>query len=139
MKKNKKFQIVCNERQARLISESLDNYMRLLMGQLDAAIDNMRLRFYSKGLVECHDYVGQTIDKLKKIIFPDLTYNSSYGVGWDGIPEVNDMYEIYKCIDKALWDSQTKKEKELMAHSVHRHGVTVKYSKQPLIEVKEIK
>lgn len=139
MKKMKKFQITCNEHQARLMSESLDNYMRLLMGQMDVAIDNMRLRFYSKNWVNHYNETRQLIRQLKQIAFPDLHDNASYGVGWQGIKEINDMYEIYKMINKVIWQSQTDKQKKIMEYSVDQDGVIVKYSKQPLIEIKEIK
>ena len=137
--KQKKFEIRLNGFQAHLISEALDNYMRLLIGQFDCAIDNIRLRFYSNSLVEQGDEARKIISRLKQIVFPGLNDNASYGVGWKGIPEINDMYEMYKMINKALWESQNEKGKKLTEWSVDRDGVIVKYSKEPLIEVKEIK
>jgi len=138
--KQKIFEIRLNEFQAHLISEALDNYMLLLTGQFDNAIDNIRFRFFSKNIITYHEEVKRLISQLKWVIFDGkLLDSASYGIGWQGIPIINDMYEMYKMINKALWESMDDESKNIMSYSVDRQGVIVKYSKQPLIEVREIK
>lgn len=159
MKKKNKFVLIkCTEKQAILIETALDTLSRMTTGQLHTIIDgimsmkgkwievdsskNNTLSKMANALSNLADdsgkmagyRLGSHIEKLlKPLLFPELPENASYGVGNKEIGDGQIAYEMVKI----LQNFRSKKHKKDCYCVLHHEPLH--YSKEPLIEIKDIK
>lgn len=131
-----KIQITMTRKQAQLMSEALEFHSRWCAGQTDywpPAIE--KFMWDSKEFQYRDARIRGLLTELKRVIW-DLEPNAHHGVGWNGIPDMNLGYEMYKMIEyfkiKERMDSGEK-----LDWNVHS-SPPLKYTDEPLIEIKEI-
>lgn len=157
MKQNKYLTIKCTEKQAMLIEVALDTLSRIACGQLTTLIDgissmrgkllevdssqNLTHLKMSEALTElmrdkgkmCGYRLGSHVSNIiKPLLFPELCQNASYGIGDKEIGDAQIAYEIVKKLQNyRVRDKENKGKSVLSDEPLH-------YSKEPLIEVKQI-
>jgi len=121
--------INCTEKQAMLIEVALDTLSRMSCGQLREAIRGME-HMRGKTFPFMHGEIQERdkhLDALKKVIFPELHRNASYGVGSEEIGDAQVSYEMVKKL-------QNYRTKDMKEAGVLKHA-PLHYSSEPLIEV----
>ncbi len=117
------------DRQLGIIQSALELYDRLLMGQIESSLWR---HFISRDIEP--EAFGEACRKLKQIIFPELSQNSFYGVGWrEGDSRQNrsqTAYEIEGMIRHLEWKRKPDREPYLTCASPPLH-----YSTESLIEL----
>ena len=131
--KKKRVVIECSEKQALLIEIALDVMSRMCAGQIDQLILGLERitnrRFEHKGKVGLS--LGMYIEELiKPILFPELEFNESYGVGCWQIGEAQILYEMVKILQN--YRSRNMENPGVLA------GEPLHSSKEDLIKVAEI-
>ena len=129
--------IKCTDEQAYLIELCLETMCRATMSQLTHFIESMEQIRGKTFEVKCPDgevrsfySLGKYIEeKMKPILFPELSSNQSYGVGHKAIGKGQVLYEM----EKVLQNYRAKKDNH-PKNSVTWHE-PLHYSKKPLIEV----
>lgn len=88
--------------QAAVVRKAVDLYHRLRLGQL-GELANVWTDGWKNDWSKL-EIVRNLCEVIKLTVFPELSPNSSYGVGCPELT-VNDqrLYEIYKVLDHALW------------------------------------
>lgn len=120
---SKTYQITLNERQIRLVSAALDFFSRIRAGQLSEVTHILRGDYD-------HVEAGLYLDKVKKIIFPDLASNEHHK-GRDEDSQI--AYEMHGIIRQFL-----AFEREPEGGYTVDFDSPLKVSKEPLLTVKRI-
>ena len=121
--KNKRIVIECTENQALLIEQSLEAVSRFCMGQIDMFVSQVEV-------IRKKWFKNDRIEKLiKPILFPELEFNESYGVGHTQLGSAQILYEIVKVLQN--YRAKDFKHPGVLA------SPPLHYSKEPLIIVKE--
>ena len=129
--------IKCTDEQAYLIELCLETMCRASLGQLVHFVESIeKIRgksFEAKcpdGEVRSFYSLGKYIEEMiKPILFPELSYNESYGVGQRAIGKGQVLYEMEKVLQNCRAEKDNHPE-----FSVTKHK-PLHYSKEPLIEV----
>ncbi len=129
--------IKCTDEQAYLIELCLETMCRATMGQLSHFIESMEQIRGKTFKVKCPDgemrsfySLGSYIEeKIKPILFPELSSNQSYGVGQKAIGKGQILYEMEKVLQNYRAEKDNHPE-----YSVTKHK-PLHYSKEPSIEV----
>lgn len=133
-----KVQITMTVEQARYVMQAMNLYSRILMGQFDEikylfSCVGEDAEFFKRDSEHWHRYLDYHLDEIKKIVYPELHRNASWGITGKPCPEnATIVYDIYKSMNHAIsW------------HQNPKGGLTVNYDKPmhwykdlPLPEVK---
>jgi uncharacterized protein with ATP-grasp and redox domains len=138
----KKYSLELNQRQLRLIAESLEMNNRMICGQLgETFLPPIRNKIYK--LIENKDPQWQEkrkiVDNALKTINETLWDGNNYGIGYDDNADLG--YEIYKEIlhQFEVEHKQICEQKnEEYHHNVHSSKPCLKLTKEPTIIIKEI-
>ncbi len=136
----KTYTVELNERQMRMISESLEFTSRFICGQVGTVYwpsDAMHHEKMNTGQ-DFEDYMARRdlMDHLMdavKMIGWKMKPNSYQGIGYN--KNADTMYDMYKVINHALWNNQSDEEKQLTRNS-RSSDKPLKYGSEPLIVVK---
>lgn len=114
--------IELNDEQARLIATALESHSRILCGQIELSkITALETALYKNAVLDDEfwmkrDMIDRYLLIIKKLIFPELTENSSYGVGKFNESDLG--YEMYKQI-LYYFEKIEQKEKESAGEKYH--------------------
>lgn len=143
MKKEKKYIIELNERQAQLLSWALNTFPRLIEGQSHAYQD----LFESAWEKRCKEATGRMMDdefeggwhkmredaetfcKEIKKRFWNLAPNADYGIHYDESADI--LWDIYQCLRYELW----KNRPEPKSHMAVDASPATRYGEEPLCKV----
>jgi hypothetical protein len=126
------YTIELNKEQLKIISDCLEMSSRMIVGQLRVSnIYPMQDIIYKNSLYEKKEDVEYHLKEIKKILFPELHRDESYGIG--KIEEADHLYEMYKEINHLL--QKEREENEGASTNVHS-GIPLKLTDNPLIVVK---
>lgn len=144
--KDKKFTIELSEKQASLLSWSLDQFMRLIVGQ-DWSFQELMESAWEK---RCKEATGNMMDKewdggwaamredserickeIKKR-FWGLEWNANYGIHYDDTADI--LYDMHQVIRHALWKSRP----EPKSHWTNDAIPPTQVGSEKLIKIKEI-
>lgn len=143
MKKEKKYIIELNERQAQLLSWALNTFPRLIEGQSNAYQD----LFESAWEKRCKEATGRMMDdefeggwhkmwedaetfcKDIKKRFWGLAYNADYGIHYDESADI--LWDIYQCLRYELW----KNRSEPKSHMAVDAFPATQFGSEPLAKV----
>lgn len=131
-----KYQIEVSEEQARIISEALDLYMRVRLGQVEVIIEPWR--FAIRG-----DQQEQTAERLlvaerlvgdAKMALTGFTPTASFGIGHDAVPnDARIAQDIRQTIrHRMAWDRRPEG-----GHTADFHE-PMSWGKQPLPKVSKV-
>lgn len=138
----KKYKIELTDRQLTVYKDALEFYSRFMAGQLDhlPPIIDMNLNIP-------YEHKKRACDDLKKVLFPELPLNGSYGVGWSKKDkrqqEIQLAYEMYREVYvQREKDRQKKESKEIHIplekyYSVYQ-SETLHMSDQPIPKIEEV-
>jgi len=132
-----KVQITMTLHQARVLMRAMDLYMRLLMGQFDE-LEHYFCFFGEEGErfkrnPACKQEIKYYMDKVKRIVYPQLSPNASWGITGQPCPENATMiYDMYKSLDHDISWYQNPKGDWTVNYDKPMHW----YKKLPLPEVK---
>jgi hypothetical protein len=88
--------------QARILRDAIDLLHRLKLGQVEELRDVWDLN----GRWGKRQEIEELALQMKRVVFPELSGpGHSYGVGSALGKDVSRMYEIYKVLDHALWQT----------------------------------
>ena len=120
-------------KQLAVINSSLDLSCRLLLGQFD---ELERLFWRLEGYLEKdRERARELLTELQKIYFPDLDWNSSYGINNEEVPEHSKVaYEICRAIRHAMWKAEGDNQRHNVAsappHEVSSESIPIVSIKQ---------
>lgn len=100
-----KVKIVMDETQARVVSEALELYSRVHLGQLDELPRVTRRAYIDEKTGQKVDMrtVVYYIECLKNALFPELDKNEYYGIYSDKISDrAKISFDVYQCLRNAL-------------------------------------
>jgi hypothetical protein len=121
-----------NVEQAYVLRDALESYSRMKAGQFDTVIRDLFRDRYCQGDFN-HENTDNACRELKLLVFPELNYNTSYGVGSRVYPEGTIAWDIMQVIrHKLAWD---KLEGEQPKYFGVQYGTPMKFSDQPLPEI----
>ena len=132
--------IELNDKQARLIAEALEQHSRILCGQVELskipALETALYRDckYGDEFWQRRDNVDIQLNTIKRLIFPELDRNASYGIG--KFPEADLGYEMYKQILYHFEQKRKEEEKEQYTSNVHSYS-PLKLTDEPSIKIEE--
>lgn len=130
--------IELNEKQARLIATALEQYSRMICGQLELnKMPSLEQELYkNKELNDAfwkrRDDVETQLSYLKELIHPLLHSNASYGIGYD--KEADLGYEMYKMILHYFEMQRAKEEGDKYRSNVHSY-LPLELTEEPLIKI----
>lgn len=133
-----KIQITMNVEQARVMMRAMDLYMRILMGQFGELEHLFFAEEFDPVFERERDHQARSdldyyLRQLKKVIYPTLEYNASWGITGRPCPERATMiYDMYKTMDHAISWHQNPKGGWTVNFDKPMHW----YKMQPLPEVK---
>lgn len=130
---NKK-RIEMSEKQMFVMREALEFYSRFLSGQFDALPDELRFPLNLRG---DGDKLHAALSAVKAIIFPELSYNESYGVGAPREDNLQNLRQISYEMYRQIYVHQTK-ERKLRGDDVSMNvydSPTMRYSGENLIVI----
>lgn len=129
---SKRIIIKMTEKQMFVARDALEFYSRFLSGQLDYLPDELRCRKRADP-----EAVSLALRNLKQALFPELHPNESYSIGRcdDTLSEARQIaYEEYRQI-YVYQTAERKDAGEDVSMNVYAYP-TMRYSKEPLIEIK---
>lgn len=143
MKNKKKYKIELSEKQLFVYKEALEFYSRFISGQTNTFLYVLD----SKSNINYEDK-KKSCNQLKKVLFPELELNASYGIGWSETDirqqESQISYEMYREVYvKFRKEKREREQKEIHIppkkpdYNVYDSN-TLHYSDQPLPIVKRI-
>lgn len=106
---NLEINIKVTEKQAQIIEAALEFYMRWCIGQMRHIPGVLEGRFLDKNPDMTFEDLEITLNEVKKLLFPEHSRNSSFGVGWNEKPEQQHAqiaYEIWVCIKACFGQSR---------------------------------
>lgn len=138
-----KYKLILNEEQMRTIAVALEQYSRMICGQLctnympsiEHALHKEVKDF--KTYINIRDEINQKFNLIKELIW-GMTLGKSHGIGYD---EKSDLaYDLYKVIlHQFELDDMERCEKENKPYYSNVHsGKPLKHSKHPLMEVQKL-
>lgn len=138
-----KYQITLTEKQARLLSYALEQFMRLIVGQ-DWAFQDLMESAWEK---RCKEATGDMMDegwdggwqamredaericKEIKKRFWGLAPNANYGIRYDDSADI--LYDMHQVLRHALWMSQPEPKNHMTVDSDPAH----QYGSEPLATI----
>lgn len=133
-----KIQMIMTIEQARVMMRAMDFYMRMLMGQFQE-IEDLFFReefdpvFERERDQQARGEMSYYLKQLKKLVYPTLEYNASWGITGRPCPErATMMYDVYKAMDHAISWHQNPKGGWTVNFDKPMHW----YKSQPLPEIK---
>lgn len=131
-------QIELTDKQAMLIAVALEQHSRMLCGQIELSkmksIETSIYRDanYDDEFWKRRDLISGKLEELKKLVFPELSPNESYGVG--KFQESDLGYEIYKMILHHFERKIREVEGDNYRGNVHSYP-PLKFTDEPLIKI----
>ena len=110
-----KYKIIANEHQIRVISDALESYARLGIGQLENVLMDLGFKTYDQfkdKMLKFHDLeVKNAVAVIKNKIF-DMSLNSSYSIGNNNVhKDFKVCYDLYMTLKHKLYESDAEKVK----------------------------
>ena len=132
----RKYSLVVNVEQARVIREALEVYSRLKYGQ----ISELRNLFMDRWCAPDSRFNWDNewiFDALKAMIFPDLEKNAYYGVGNKVYPESSVAWDVMQVLRHRLaWDRLKDEGKDKPEHWGVHYNEPMRFGTEPLAEIK---
>jgi hypothetical protein len=131
----KKYKIELTKRQLNVYREALEFYSRFISGQVNYLPEILYWNFN----IPYGDRVEASYN-LKKVIFPELHKNASYGIGWSKDDKLEQERQISYEMYREVYVKQAKERKEKsedVKWNVYDND-TLHYSDQPLPVVKDV-
>ncbi len=131
----RKYSLVVNVEQARIICQALEIYSRLKHGQ----ISELRELFRDRWCAPDSPFNWSTeplLDSLKAVIFPDLEKNASYGVGNKVYPESTVAWDIMQVLRHRLaWDRLRAEGRDQPEYWGVQYNVPMRFGSEPLATI----
>lgn len=136
-----KYNIELNEKHIKFIALTLEQYSRMICGQLDTnyipALEHILHKFYDHDeYMHKRKLINDHLFEIKKLIFDDLPRNANHGIGFDDNSDL--CYEMYKEILFTFeQERQEKCEKEGKPYHGNVHtSKSIKLTDVPRMNIK---
>ena len=132
----RKYSLVMNLEQARIMCEALEVYSRLKHGQIDELHNLFRDRWCAPD--SPFNWDNEWIFyALKSIIFPELERNASYGVGSTVYPEGSVAWDVMQVLRHRLaWDRLKAEGRDQPEFYGVQYNPPMRFGSEPLAEIK---
>ena len=133
-----RYTLTINKEQARVIREALEVYSRLKHGQ----ISDLRNLFMDRWCEPNGSFNWSSeylFDELKRVIFPDLEKNASYGVGNKVYPESSVAWDVMQVLRHRLaWDRLKDEGKDKPEHWGVHYNEPMRFGSEPLAHIEAV-
>jgi hypothetical protein len=127
--------LTINKEQARIMCEALELYSRLKHGQ----ISELRSLFVDRWCEPNGSFNWSSeylFDELKRVIFPDLAKNASYGVGNKIYPESSVAWDIMQVLRHRLaWDRLKAEGRDQPEYWGVQYNPPMRFGSEPLAHI----
>ena len=134
----RKYSLVVNAEQARVIREALEIYSRLKHGQI-SELRNLFMDRWCEPNGSFNWSSEYLFDELKRVIFPDLDKNASYGVGNKVYPESSVAWDVMQVLRHRLaWDRLKDEGKDKPEHWGVHYNEPMRFGSEPLAHIEAV-
>lgn len=129
-----KYRIEVTEEQMMIISQCLEMASRMICGQIEEHYIFPFRDIVRKNL-DLRDSLDYHLEEIKKLLFPDLNVNASYGIGYtDKSDHIYEMYKQMLSVREEVIRKKNEEEGKETSWNVHQ-GTPLRLTEHPLIKV----
>jgi hypothetical protein len=133
-----RYTLTINKEQARIICQALEIYSRLKHGQI-SELRNLFMDRWCEPNGSFNWSSEYLFDELKRVIFPDLEKNASYGVGNKIYPESTVAWDVMQVIRHRLaWDRLKAEGRDQPEHWGVQYNPAMRFGSEPLAHIEVI-
>jgi hypothetical protein len=133
------YNLKMSKEQASVMRNALEIYSRLRAGQINIALkDTFPEKFYSQDYPDFnHETLEFMYEYIRAMVFPELSYNASYGVGHDVTGDIAwDLQQVIR--HKLAWDRLKEEGKTQPDHYGVQYNEPMKFGTERLAEINDV-